>query len=166
VVHLISVDQITEEQWTLLDGADAIAFGSPTYMGTASAASHTFAEDSSKRWLTHSWQDKPAAGFTNSGSKSGDKLHTLQFFSLFAAQHAMNWVNRGLHPGWNSSEASEHDINRLGFFLGAGAQTNVDEGSEAVHKADIATAEHLGHRLAQTTRTLTAGRSALGEVAA
>jgi multimeric flavodoxin WrbA len=165
-VHLVDVAEITQEQWTLLDEADAIAFGSPTYMGTASAAFHQFAEESSKRWLAHSWQDKLAAGFTNSGSKSGDKLHTLQFFTLFAAQHGMNWVNLGLHPGWNSSAASEHDINRLGFFLGAGAQTNVDEGAEAVHKADIATAEHLGARLAQTARTLTAGRTALAAIAA
>jgi NAD(P)H dehydrogenase (quinone) len=165
-VHLVDVAEITQEQWTLLDEADAIAFGSPTYMGTASGAFHQFAEESSKRWLAHSWQDKLAAGFTNSGSKSGDKLHTLQFFTLLAAQHGMNWVNLGLHPGWNSSAASEHDINRLGFFLGAGAQTNVDEGAEAVHKADIATAEHLGARLAQTARTLTAGRTALAAIAA
>ncbi|MFC1408849.1 flavodoxin family protein [Streptacidiphilus sp. N1-12] len=161
VVHLINVDEITEEQWELLDGADAIAFGSPTYMGTASAAFHKFAEDSSKRWFTHSWQDKLAAGFTNSGSKSGDKLHTLQYFTLLAAQHGMNWVNLGLHPGWNSSEASEHDINRLGFFLGVGAQTNVDEGPEAVHKADLATAEHLGLRLAEAARITAAGRATL-----
>lgn len=164
VVHLIKVDEITDEQWLLLDGADAIAFGSPTYMGTASAAFHAFAEDSSKRWFGHSWQDKLAAGFTNSGSKSGDKLHTLQFFSLLAAQHGMNWVNLGLHPGWNTSDASEHDINRLGFFLGAGAQTNNDEGPEAVHKADIATAEHLGRRLAQAARVQVAGRAALAAV--
>ncbi|MBY8881890.1 flavodoxin family protein [Actinacidiphila acidipaludis] len=160
-VHLIKVDEITEEQWELLDGADAIAFGSPTYMGTASAAFHAFAEESSKRWFTHSWRDKLAAGFTNSGAKSGDKLHTLQFFTLLAAQHGMTWVNLGLHPGWNMSDASENDINRLGFFLGAGAQTNNDEGPEAVHKADLQTAEHLGARLAQTARVQRAGRAAL-----
>lgn len=161
VVHLIKVDEITEEQWELLDAADAIVFGSPTYMGTASAAFHKFAEDSSKRWFDHSWRDKLAAGFTNSGSKSGDKLHTLQFFSLLAAQHGMNWVNLGLHPGWNVSNGSEHDINRLGFFLGAGAQTNNDEGPEAVHKADVATAEHLGRRVTRAARVQTAGRTAL-----
>jgi NAD(P)H dehydrogenase (quinone) len=159
--HLIKVDDITEEQWALLDSADAIAFGSPTYMGTASAAFHKFAEDSSKRWFTHSWQDKLAAGFTNSGGKSGDKLHTLQYFTLLAAQHGMHWVNLGAHPGWNTSEGSENDINRLGFFLGAGAQTNMDEGPEAVHKADIATAEHLGRRLTEAAKITNAGRTAL-----
>ncbi|MFJ4483973.1 flavodoxin family protein [Streptomyces longwoodensis] len=158
--HLIKVDEITEEQWALLDASDAIVFGSPTYMGTASGAFHVFAEATAKRWSGQDWKDKLAAGFTNSGSKSGDKLHTLQFFQILAAQHGMHWVNLGLHPGWNSSEASENDLNRLGVFAGAAAQTNVDEGPEAVHKADIATAEHLGHRIARTAATFRAGAAA------
>ena len=65
-------------------------------MGTASGAFHQFAEATSKRWFTDAWQDKLAAGFTNSGSKSGDKGHTLQFFQTLAAQHGMHWVNLGL----------------------------------------------------------------------
>ncbi|MFI5965962.1 flavodoxin family protein [Streptomyces asoensis] len=158
-VHLIKVDEITEEQWTLLDGSDAIVFGSPTYMGTASAAFHAFAEATSARWATRAWHDKLAAGFTNSGSKSGDKLHTLQFFQILAAQLGMHWVNLGLLPGWNSSTASENDLNRLGVFLGAAAQTNVDEGPDAVHKADVATAEHLGRRVAETARIFLDGRA-------
>ncbi|MGW2910425.1 flavodoxin family protein [Streptomyces asoensis] len=158
-VHLIKVDEITEEQWTLLDGSDAIVFGSPTYMGTASAAFHAFAEATSARWASQAWHDKLAAGFTNSGSKSGDKLHTLQFFQILAAQLGMHWVNLGLLPGWNSSTASENDLNRLGVFLGAAAQTNVDEGPDAVHKADVATAEHLGRRVAETARIFLDGRA-------
>ncbi|MFD9322195.1 flavodoxin family protein [Streptomyces sp. NPDC060053] len=158
-VRLIKVDEITEEQWTLLDGSDAIVFGSPTYMGTASGAFHAFAEATSARWATQAWKDKLAAGFTNSGSKSGDKLHTLQYFQILAAQLGMHWVNLGLLPGWNSSTASEHDLNRLGVFLGAAAQTNVDEGADAVHKADVATAEHLGRRVAETAKVFLAGRA-------
>ncbi|MGW5607818.1 flavodoxin family protein [Streptomyces sp. NPDC003753] len=159
-VHLIKVDEITDEQWATLDASDAIVFGSPTYMGTASGAFHVFAEASSKRWFGQDWKDKLAAGFTNSGSKSGDKLHTLQFFQILAAQHGMNWVNLGLHPGWNVSTGSEHDLNRLGVFAGAAAQTNNDEGPEAVHKADIATARHLGRRVAEAARVFTLGRAA------
>ncbi|MET8406536.1 flavodoxin family protein [Streptomyces sp. NPDC005195] len=159
-VHLIRVDGITDAEWEHLDASDAIVFGSPTYMGTASGAFHVFAEASSKRWFGQDWQDKLAAGFTNSGSKSGDKLHTLQFFQILAAQHGMNWINLGLHPGWNSSSASEHDLNRLGVFAGAAAQTNVDEGPETVHKADIATAEHLGRRVAEAARAFSLGRAA------
>ncbi|WP_329585268.1 flavodoxin family protein [Kitasatospora sp. NBC_01250] len=160
-VHLIKVDAITEAEWELLDGSDAIVFGSPTYMGGASGAFHTFAEASAKRWFASAWRDKLAAGFTNSASKSGDKLATLQFLSIFAAQHGMSWVSLGLHPGWNSSTASENDLNRLGFFLGAAAQSNNDQGPEGVHKADIATAEHLGRRVAEQTRIQLAGKAAL-----
>ncbi|MFF3018856.1 flavodoxin family protein [Streptomyces sp. NPDC057939] len=160
-VHLIKVDEIGEAEWELLDGSDAIVFGSPTYMGTASGAFHVFAEATSKRWFGDVWQDKVAAGFTNSGSKSGDKLHTLQFFQTLAAQHGMSWVNLGLKPGWNSTTGSEFDLNRLGFFSGAAAQTNSDEGPEGVHKADLATAEHLGRRVADHTRVVVAGRAAL-----
>lgn len=159
-VHLIKVDEITDEQWETLDRSDAIVFGSPTYMGTASGAFHVFAEATSKRWFGQDWKDKLAAGFTNSGSKSGDKLHTLQFFQILAAQHGMNWINLGLHPGWNNSAGSEHDLNRLGVFTGAAAQTNVDEGPDAVHKSDIATAEHLGRRVTETARAFTRGRAA------
>ncbi|GAA0681353.1 flavodoxin family protein [Kitasatospora atroaurantiaca] len=157
----VAVDTITDEQWEQLDAADAIIFGSPTYMGTASGAFHTFAEATSKRWFTMAWKDKVAAGFTNSASKSGDKLHTLQFFTVLAAQHGMQWVSLGLHPGWNSSTASENDLNRLGVFLGAGAQTNQDAGPDGVHKSDIATAEHLGERVAKQTAVVVAGRAAL-----
>jgi multimeric flavodoxin WrbA len=160
-VHLIKVDEITDEQWAVLDRSDAIVFGSPTYMGTASGAFHVFAEATSKRWFGQDWKDKLAAGFTNSGAKSGDKLHTLQFFQTLAAQHGMHWVNLGLHPGWNNSAGSENDLNRLGFFAGAGAQTNIDEGPDAVHKSDIATAEHLGRRIAETARVFVKGLAAV-----
>ena len=159
-VHLINVAEITDTEWDLLDASDAIVFGSPTYMATASAAFHAFAEASSKRWSARRWTDKLAAGFTNSASKSGDKLHTLQYFAILAAQHGMHWVNLDLLPGWNSSTASEHDINRLGIFLGAGAQTDMDGGTDAVHKADIATAEHLGRRIAEQAAIYAAGRVA------
>ncbi|MEU8514318.1 MULTISPECIES: flavodoxin family protein [unclassified Kitasatospora] len=157
----IAVDTITDEQWAQLDAADAIVFGSPTYMGTASGAFHVFAEATSKRWFGDVWQDKVAAGFTNSASKSGDKAGTLGYFQTLAAQHGMNWVNLGLKPGWNATTASENDLNRLGFFSGAAASSPADAGAEAVHKADIATAEHLGERVAKHTAVVLAGRAAL-----
>ncbi|MEE1837985.1 flavodoxin family protein [Streptomyces sp. SP17KL33] len=159
--HLINVEEISEEQWNLLDASDAIIFGSPTYMGTASAVFHAFAEASSKRWFNQVWKDKIAAGFTISAGKSGDKLNTLQYFTVLAGQHHMHWVGLGLMPGWNTSTASENDLNRLGFFLGAAAQGNQDQGAEGVHKADIATAAELGKRVAEVARVYAAGRTAL-----
>jgi multimeric flavodoxin WrbA len=164
-VRLLNVETIDEEGWAALDAADAIVFGSPTYMGTASGAFHVFAQATSSRWATSAWQDKVAAGFTNSASLSGDKLHTLQFFTVLAAQLGMHWVNLGLLPGWNATTASENDLNRLGFSLGAGARTLADQGPEGVHKADIATAEHLGARVTETARRLAAGRAALAAAA-
>ncbi|MFD7477713.1 flavodoxin family protein [Streptomyces sp. NPDC059837] len=160
-VVLISVDTITDEQWAQLDAADAIIFGAATYMGTATAAFHAFAEASSRRWFSRSWVDKLAAGFTNSGAKNGDKSSTLSYFATMAAQHGMHWISLGLMPGWDSTTGSENDINRLGFFMGAGAQSPTDAGPEAVHKSDIATAEYLGLRVARQAAIFRAGRTAL-----
>ncbi|MEV7794254.1 flavodoxin family protein [Streptomyces sp. NPDC087512] len=160
-VAFVNVDDISEEQWQQLDDAEAIVFGSPTYMGGASAGFHAFAEATSRRFVEGRWADKLAAGFTNSASKSGDKNNTLAFFAALAAQHQMLWVSLGLAPGWNSTTASENDLNRLGFWTGAGAQTPMDGGIDTVHAADIATAEHLGARVARHAATISAGRRAL-----
>lgn len=154
----VDVASLSDADWELLDDADAIVFGSPTYMGTASGAFHAFAEASSKRWSTRAWRDKLAAGFTNSGSMSGDKLHTLQYFALLAAQHGMLWVSLDLLPGWNTTTSSPGDDNRLGFYLGAGAQSFND--TAAVHDADLNTARHLGRRVAEQTRIHHAGKAA------
>jgi NAD(P)H dehydrogenase (quinone) len=157
----VAVDAITEEQWTELDAVDAIVFGSPTYTGAASAAFHAFAQESTKRWYIQAWSGKLAAGFTNSGAKAGDKSSTLAYFATMAAQHGMHWVSLGLQPGWASTAGSEDDLNRLGFFAGAAAQSPADAGPEAVHPSDIATAEHLGGRLAGEAAVVVAGRAAL-----
>ncbi|MEV0224714.1 hypothetical protein [Streptomyces sp. NPDC050704] len=77
-------------------GADAITFGAAAHMGTASAAFHGFAEASSRRWFSHVWVDKLAAGFTNSGAKSGDKSPTLGCFATLAAQHGMHRISLGV----------------------------------------------------------------------
>ena len=121
-VTLIAVDDMTEAQWDTLDGADAVVFGSATYMGNVSAAFQAFAEQTGRRCMNGTWRDKVAAGFTNSGAKAGDKMHTLISLAVFAAQHHMHWVNLGLGAGWNSSAGSEDDLNRLGFWLGGRAR--------------------------------------------
>ncbi|MDQ3693285.1 MAG: flavodoxin family protein [Chloroflexota bacterium] len=154
---LIGFPTVTDEEWALLDQANAIIFGSPTYMGDVSAVFRLFAEQSSPRMQAGAWRNKLAAGFVNSGAMSGDKVHTLQTLAMFAAQHGMTWVNLGLLAGWNASTGSEFDLNRLGFFLGAGAQSNVDEPPERVHTSDLATARHLGRRVAQQARAMAVG---------
>ncbi|MGU3499209.1 flavodoxin family protein [Mycobacterium sp. C31M] len=159
LVAPITVDTITEADWAILDSADAIIFGAPTYMGNISAGFQEFAEQTGRRCMTGTWRDKVAAGFTNSGAKSGDKLTALVSLAVFAAQHHMHWVSLGLGPGWNSSGGSEHDLNRLGFWLGAAAQTDVDSGPRDVHPADLATFTHLGRRVALVSAELAAGRA-------
>jgi NAD(P)H dehydrogenase (quinone) len=159
-VKIIAVDRMAADEWDLLDAADAIVFGSATYMGNVSSGFQAFAEQTGRRCMNGSWRDKVAAGFTNSGAKSGDKVHTLTSLAVFAAQHHMHWVSLGLGAGWNSAAGTEDDLNRLGFWLGAGAQTDVDAGPDAVHPADVRTCHHLGHRVALVTRQLNLGRAA------
>ncbi|MED5815888.1 flavodoxin family protein [Mycolicibacterium sp. 050232] len=158
-VTVIHVETMTDEDWDVLDNVDAMIFGSPTYMGNVSAGFQAFAEKTGRRCMEGTWRDKVAAGFTNSGGKSGDKLNTLSSLVVFAAQHHMHWVNLGLRTGWNTSFSSEDDLNRLGFFLGAGAQTNVDADPDQVHPSDVRTCHHLGHRVALVTRQLNIGRT-------
>lgn len=137
--------------WETLEASDAIIFGSPTYNGSLSARLKQFFEDSTQpAWHELRWRNKIAAGFTNSGAQSGDKLNTLVSISLFAAQHAMIWVGLDLRPGNSGSKGSVDDLNRLGSWLGAMAQSNVDEGPEvAPIESDLRTAAHLGQRVAE-----------------
>lgn len=165
-VTMIRLPDLTEDNWRRLDEADAIIFGSATYMGNVSAGFQTFAEQTGRRCQQGTWRDKVAAGFTNSGSKGGDKLNTLVSLAVFAAQHHMHWVNLGLTPGWNSSRSTEQDLNRLGFWLGAAAATDVDTDPAGVHPSDVATCEHLGQRVATVTSQLVAGRRAARAVTA
>ena len=151
VSHLLLPVAEVEKHWDDLNSADAIIFGCPTYMGSASAEFKRFMEASSKLWAEQKWKDKLAAGFTNSGSQSGDKLNTLLQLAIFAAQHGMLWVSLGILPGNNSSTGSPADLNRIGSYLGAMAQSNIDLGSDAAPpRSDRETASVLGQRVAET----------------
>ena len=110
---LVKVEDI-DRHWADLEKADAIIFGSPTYMGSASAPFKTFMDASSKVWAAQGWKDKLAAGFTNSASQSGDKLATLQQLAVFAAQHGMIWIGLGLMPGNNSSAGKRRRLEPAG----------------------------------------------------
>lgn len=157
-VRLYAVDALDDAQWNELDAADAIIFGSPTYMGSVSAKFKEFMDASSRRWAAQAWKDKLAAGFTTSASQSGDKLGTLLQLMIFANQHGMLWAGLGLLPGNNSSTGSPDDLNRIGSYAGAMAQANADQGAEAMRESDLRTAEALGARVAVTAATLRRGR--------
>lgn len=147
--------------WDSLAQADAIVWGAPTYMGSVSAAFKQFMEHTSALWLRQEWKDKLAAGFTNSGSQHGDKLNTLWDLAHFAFQHGMVWIGLDLPGGYNSSKGSPNDLNRIGAWLGAMSQSNVDQQADTVPpESDQKTAEHLGRRVAGAALRWRAGKAA------
>ncbi|MEU7903514.1 flavodoxin family protein [Actinoplanes sp. NPDC049118] len=151
-VDLIAVDD-SPYPWEVLDRADAIIFGAPTYMAGVSAPFKAFLDATAGRWAEQGWKDKLAAGFTNSAGINGDKLAALQHLALFAMQHGMVWVGLGLLPGNHSSTGSPEDLNRLASFLGAMAQSPADLGPEAgPSPSDRRTAAYLGERVARIAR--------------
>lgn len=127
-----------------LDESDAIIFGSPTYMGNVSGQFKCFADATSGRWLEQRWAGKLAAGFTVSGSPSGDKLNTLSYLSILAAQHGMIWIGSNIVPYGDAEER-----NRLGSFLGVMGQAAQEPPEDAPNQADKLTGEHLGQRVAE-----------------
>ena len=90
-------------------------------------------------------------------------LSTIEDKSILAEksfkQHGMHWVSLGLPPGWlYSSGGSVDDLNRLGGFVGAMAQSPSDAAaSVAPPEADLRTAEHLGRRVAEVAVQLRHG---------
>lgn len=164
----LPVDAPDEALWARLQEADAIVFGSPTYMGGSSAAFRAFAESSARLMQDGMrWKDKIAAGFTCSGSMSGDKLNTLTDLAVFAAQHGMIWVGLARLAGWNHSSSSIEDLNRLGGWLGAMAQADADLPAETVpRETDLRTARDLGRRVAEIALRHRAGGREAPEAAA
>ena len=125
-----------------LDASDAIIFGSPTYMGGPAAQFKAFADASVERWFGQAWRDKFAAGFTISGSPSGDKFSTLQYFQTLAMQHGMIWVGLGEKP------TQPNGVNRLGSFSGAMAGTGKESPDGMPSGEDKLTGGLLGKRVA------------------
>ena len=127
-----------------LAAADAIIFGTPTYMGGYSAQMKAFIDTASEIWMKQGWKDKVAGAFTHSQAVNGDKQNTLTSLWVNAMQHSMIWVGLGELPGGSAIDK----VNRLGAYGGAMAQT--DFGQEKVNDSDRATAVILGKRVAET----------------
>lgn len=133
--------------WEKLEASDAIIFGSPTYNGLVSAKFKQFMEDTTQPvWIPQKWRNKIAAGFSNSGAMHGDKLNTLVSMALFAAQHGMIWVGLDLFPGKTDS-----DMNRVGGWLGAMAQSDDAPPEVTPPESDLKTAAYLGQRVAEVS---------------
>lgn len=136
-----------------LGAADAIVFGTPTYMGGYSGQMKAFIDACGGIWFAQGWRDKVAAGFTHSQGLSGDKLNTLAGLFVNALQHGMIWVGTGGIPEGSSPDK----FNRISSFSGAMAQT--DPGQDKVNDGDLKTAAHLGRRVAETTARWMRGKA-------
>jgi NAD(P)H dehydrogenase (quinone) len=147
IILIDAEGNISEEQWEILDAADAIVFGSPTYMGMASWQFKKFADMSSKKWFSQNWKNKIAAGFTNSASMNGDKHSTLHYFMTLSQQHSMIWVGTGMMPS-NSKAAQRNDLNYLGSSGGLMTQSPSDSSpEEGPLPGDLETAKQFGVRI-------------------
>lgn len=140
-VSLMNVEHV---DWEQLDAADAIIFGSPTYMGSVTADFKYFMDASSKRWQKRSWQGKLAAGFTNSGGLSGDKLSVLQQINIFAMQHGMLWTGLPLM----TTGSSDQDLNRLSSCMGLMTQSDNAPIEITPPQGDLNTALWFGEYIA------------------
>ncbi|MEH1926504.1 MULTISPECIES: flavodoxin family protein [unclassified Nostoc] len=154
----ITGEQIINGRWkndqglATLNQADAIVFGSPTYMGGVAAQLKAFIDAASEVWFRHGWKDKIAAGFTHSSSPSGDKQGTLLYLATNAAQHGMIWVNVGDLQSFLSGK--DDGVNRLGGFLGVMGQSQLDtSGKEPLlDPGDYLTSLRFGQRIAEATK--------------
>jgi len=154
--QLLPIDaegNLPEGGWDALNQANAIVFGSPTYMGNVSWQFKKFADQSSKVWAQQGWKDKLGAAFTNSASVAGDKQTTLYTLFTLAQQHGMLWVGTGLMPS-NSKAAQRDDINYLSSFAGLATASPSDASPEEVPQGDLATARLFGERVAAAARRM------------
>ncbi len=150
----ITGEQIVDGRWkdevmmATLNSADAIVFGSPTYMGGVAAQFKAFVDGASSAWAQQLWKDKIAGGFTHSGGLSGDKQGTLIYLGINAAQHSMIWVGMG--------ELSQpNGVNRLGSYTGVMGQAVPDfTGTKKVEldTGDRLSCELYGQRIAAATQ--------------
>ena len=112
-----------------------------------------FADASSKPWFTQAWKDKLFAGFTNSATMNGDKLSTLHYLFTLAMQHGGLWVGTGMMPT-NTKAAQRNDVNYVGSFSGAMAQSPSDSSPDEMPPGDLETARLFGQRVAQVAARL------------
>ena len=147
-VELLNVEQATKSLDHLAQ-YDGFIFGSPTYMGNVSGPFKTFMDATGGIWQKQLWKNKFAAGFTVSGSPSGDKMATLMTMTVFSAQHGMLWIGNSIFPETYLGVKAEDAANRLGSFLGAMAQAGQVAPEEAFVPGDLKTAKLFGERVAK-----------------
>jgi multimeric flavodoxin WrbA len=81
---------------------------------------------------------------------NGDKLSTLQYMFTLSQQHSMVWVGTGMMPS-NAKAATRNDLNYVGSFSGAMAQSPSDASVDEMLPGDLETARQFGVRVAAIT---------------
>lgn len=145
--RLIDVADPDRIDWAALHGADAILFGTPTYMGGPAAGFKAFMDATGDDiWLDRTWADKIAGGFTAGVNTGGDKLATLQALNVFAMQHGMIWIGQEVIGG---PVFKENDgLNLSGTFLGLA----VNADTKGLTEGCVASTTIYGTRIAQAVR--------------
>jgi multimeric flavodoxin WrbA len=154
--ELLAIDaegNLPEGGWEKLADADAIIFGTPTYMGGPSWQFKKFADASSRAWFTRAWQDKVFGAFTNSASFNGDKGATMIGLQTLASQHGGIWVSLGMLPS-NTKAAVRTDLNNMGGSVGLLVQSPSDASVDEIPQGDLDTAKAYGARVAEVSRKL------------
>ncbi|MHC1481145.1 NAD(P)H-dependent oxidoreductase [Frateuria aurantia] len=153
LVEISAEGEVSEAGWSQLDAAQAIIFGTPTYMASPPWQFKKFADATSKKWFTRAWQDKVFGGFTNSASLNGDKQVTLISLQTLASQHGGIWVSLGLAPA-NTKAATRADVNNLGGSVGALVQSPADASSDEIPPGDLETVKLYAARVADVAKRL------------
>ena len=137
-----------------IDQADAVIFGSPTFMGSVSAQFKAFADATAgEYWGKQLWADKIAAGFTVGTGYCGDTLHSLHYLQILAAQQGMLWAGLDLAGAVDAKAPNR---------LGAQAGVIVRAVDGAVAECDLQTGFYLGQRVARlASRLIKAGDKTL-----
>lgn len=156
VVKIESADQDFDAALDAVSKADAVIFGSPTYMGDVSVPMRAFMVASSKIWFVGGWKDKLASGFTVGGSFGGNKDHTLTSMIVLSMQHGMLWAGTGQpKPNVNFNESAGADQpNRINSSLGAMAQAENAPADTTPPAGDRESARLLGVRIAGLAKKL------------
>lgn len=129
-----------------IDKADAVIFGSPTFMGSVSAQFKAFADATAgDHWGEQLWADKVAGGFIVGTGYCGDTLHSLHYLQILAAQHGMLWAGLDL--------AGAGDV-KAPNRLGAQAGLIVRAVDGAIEEPDLQTAFYLGQRVVRVAGLL------------
>ncbi len=148
---LIEIDETKKVPWDIINNADAIIFGTPTFMGNVAAPFKSFMDMSGDFWLDQPWRNKIAAGFTIATSPSGDKSGTLIALMTFAMQHGMIWVGQDQLGSIYAEDGLS--INESGSWIGLMATSNSDK-PKLIYEGDKETAIIFGKRIANIAKHL------------